>query len=86
MKYLAIVPFLFSFPLVAEPTVTIKGSDTMVILNQRWAERYMDNRAGVVVQVTGGQSRGGPDRGALKRLHRYLCFFPPHERKKSARL
>lgn len=60
MKYLlAIVPFLFSFPLVAEPTVTIKGSDTMVILNQRWAERYMDNRAGVVVQVTGGGSGTG---------------------------
>jgi phosphate transport system substrate-binding protein len=47
------------FPLTAEPTVTLKGSDTMVILNQRWAERYMVERADVVVQVTGGGSGTG---------------------------
>lgn len=39
--------------------VTIKGSDTMVILGQRWAERYMDTHPGTVVQVTGGGTGTG---------------------------
>ncbi len=39
--------------------VTIKGSDTMVILGQRWAEQYMSGHAGAVVQVTGGGSGTG---------------------------
>lgn len=40
-------------------TVTIKGSDTMVILGQRWAEEYMKKNPGTVVQVTGGGSGTG---------------------------
>ncbi|MFO0582806.1 MAG: phosphate ABC transporter substrate-binding protein [Anaeromyxobacter sp.] len=36
--------------------VTVKGSDTMVILAQRWAESYMKAQAGKRVQVTGGGS------------------------------
>ena len=40
-------------------TVTIKGSDTMVILGQRWAETYMNHNPGVTVQVTGGGSGTG---------------------------
>jgi phosphate transport system substrate-binding protein len=40
-------------------TVTIKGSDTMVILGQRWAEIYMHHNPGVTVQVTGGGSGTG---------------------------
>jgi phosphate transport system substrate-binding protein len=40
-------------------TVTIKGSDTMVILGQRWAETYMQKIPGVTVQVTGGGSGTG---------------------------
>jgi len=36
--------------------VTVKGSDTMVILAQRWAENYMKANAGKRVQVTGGGS------------------------------
>ena len=36
--------------------VTVKGSDTMVILAQRWAENYMKSNAGKRVQVTGGGS------------------------------
>lgn len=40
-------------------TVTIKGSDTMVILGQRWAETYMSGHPGVTVQVTGGGSGTG---------------------------
>jgi phosphate transport system substrate-binding protein len=39
--------------------ITIKGSDTMVILAQRWAERYMNGHPGAVVQVTGGGSGTG---------------------------
>jgi phosphate transport system substrate-binding protein len=40
-------------------TITIKGSDTMVILGQRWAETYMNHTPGVTVQVTGGGSGTG---------------------------
>jgi phosphate transport system substrate-binding protein len=40
-------------------TVTLKGSDTMVILGQRWAERYMASHPGTVVQVTGGGTGTG---------------------------
>ena len=39
--------------------VTLKGSDTMVILGQRWAETYMREHRGRVVQVTGGGSGTG---------------------------
>jgi phosphate transport system substrate-binding protein len=39
--------------------ITVKGSDTMVILGQRWAERYMTSHEGEVVQVTGGGSGTG---------------------------
>lgn len=46
-------------PLQGAQTITIKGSDTMVILNQRWAEAYMARNPGLVVQVTGGGSGTG---------------------------
>lgn len=39
--------------------VTIKGSDTMVILGQRLAEEYMGRHQGAVVQVNGGGSGTG---------------------------
>lgn len=39
--------------------VTIKGSDTMVILGQRWAETYMGLHPGTRIQVTGGGSGTG---------------------------
>jgi phosphate transport system substrate-binding protein len=39
--------------------ITVKGSDTMVILGQRWAERYMAKNPDVVIQVTGGGSGTG---------------------------
>jgi phosphate transport system substrate-binding protein len=39
--------------------VTVKGSDTMVILGQRWAEAYMAAHPGAVIQVTGGGSGTG---------------------------
>jgi phosphate transport system substrate-binding protein len=40
-------------------TITVKGSDTMVLLGQRWAEVYMMERPGAVIQVTGGGSGTG---------------------------
>ena len=40
-------------------TVTIKGSDTMVILGQRFAEEYMRQNPNVVIQVNGGGSGTG---------------------------
>jgi len=43
----------------AAHTVTIKGSDTMVILGQRWAETYMKAHPGERIQVTGGGSGTG---------------------------
>ena len=39
--------------------ITVKGSDTMVILAQRWAEQYMAAHSDVTVQVTGGGSGVG---------------------------
>ncbi len=43
----------------ANKVLTIKGSDTMVILGQRWAEEYMKTHPGTVIQVTGGGSGTG---------------------------
>ncbi len=43
----------------AGPTITVKGSDTMVILGQRWAEEYMKKHKDTTVQVTGGGSGTG---------------------------
>jgi phosphate transport system substrate-binding protein len=43
----------------AARAITVKGSDTMVILGQRWAEAYMKEHPGTVVQVTGGGSGTG---------------------------
>ncbi len=39
--------------------ITLKGSDTMVLLGQRWAETYMTQNSGVTIQVTGGGSGTG---------------------------
>lgn len=43
----------------ATSTITVKGSDTMVILAQRWAEVYMTKHPDVSIQVTGGGSGVG---------------------------
>jgi len=39
--------------------ITIKGSDTLVRLGQRWAEEYMKIHPEVVIQVSGGGSGTG---------------------------
>jgi phosphate transport system substrate-binding protein len=40
-------------------TITVKGSDTLVILAQKWAEVYMSQHPEVKIQVTGGGSGFG---------------------------
>jgi phosphate transport system substrate-binding protein len=42
-----------------ESVITVKGSDTMVQLAQRWAEQYMKAKSSTQVQVTGGGSGTG---------------------------
>jgi phosphate transport system substrate-binding protein len=46
-------------PLLGQEKITVKGSDTMVILAQRWAEKYMAAHPDVTIQVTGGGSGTG---------------------------
>ncbi len=46
-------------PVARADTVTIKGSDTMVILAQRWIERYKREHPDAVLQLTGGGSETG---------------------------
>jgi phosphate transport system substrate-binding protein len=46
-------------PVPGRAAVTVKGSDTMVILAQRWAENYMKKNPARRVQVTGGGSGVG---------------------------
>jgi len=51
---------LAAFGMVAAVgSITIKGSDTLVRLGQRWAEEYMKLNDGVVIQVSGGGSGTG---------------------------
>ncbi len=46
-------------PALAGKAITMKGSDTMVILGQRWAEKFMNLNPGQIVMVTGGGSGTG---------------------------
>ena len=50
---------LLSIAAAPKSVVTIKGSDTMVILAQRWAESYMKTHPEASIQVTGGGSGVG---------------------------
>jgi phosphate transport system substrate-binding protein len=59
MKRILIALALVALPLAGRAAVTVKGSDTMVILAQRWAEEYMKANPGKKVQVTGGGSGVG---------------------------
>lgn len=51
--------------------VTSKGSDTMVILAQKWAETYMSKNSGTKIQVTGGGT--GTGFAALQNQTTDLC-------------
>ncbi|MBS1904375.1 MAG: phosphate ABC transporter substrate-binding protein [Bacteroidetes bacterium] len=50
---------VFGFASVSAETITVKGSDTMVQLAQRWAEKYMKAHPEVNIQVNGGGSGTG---------------------------
>jgi phosphate transport system substrate-binding protein len=50
---------LISGSVFSQAKITVKGSDTMVILAQKWAELYMKNNKTSVIQVTGGGSGVG---------------------------
>lgn len=51
---------LIATPLhVAQADINSKGSDTMVILAQKWAEVYMKANPSIKIQVTGGGSGTG---------------------------
>jgi phosphate transport system substrate-binding protein len=52
-------------------TITVKGSDTLVILAQKWAEVYMGKRPEVKIQVTGGGT--GTGFAALQNQQTDLC-------------
>jgi len=65
MKTNKILPIMLILALMASATafsqakITVKGSDTMVILAQRWAELYMKSNPQTTIQVTGGGSGVG---------------------------
>ena len=44
---------------IAEKNITVKGSDTMIVLGQKWAEVYMQKNPQAAIQVTGGGSGVG---------------------------
>ena len=51
--------------------ITVKGSDTLVVLAQKWAEAYMSKHPGTKIQVTGGGT--GTGFAALQNKTTDLC-------------
>jgi phosphate transport system substrate-binding protein len=55
-----VAAMIMANPVIAQQAkITVKGSDTMVILAQKWAELYMKKNSAVSIQVTGGGSGVG---------------------------
>jgi phosphate transport system substrate-binding protein len=50
---------LLSVLAFAGNAITIKGSDTLIRLGQRWAEEYMKLNPGLTIQISGGGSGTG---------------------------
>jgi len=76
MKACSLLFPLLLFTAVTTPglraaTITVKGSDTMVILAQKWAEVYMSTHPDVKIQVTGGGT--GTGLAALQNQQTDLC-------------
>jgi phosphate transport system substrate-binding protein len=76
MKACSLLFPLLLFTAVTTPglhaaTITVKGSDTMVILAQKWAEVYMSTHPDVKIQVTGGGT--GTGFAALQNQQTDLC-------------
>ena len=55
----AIAIILVTSAFMQQAKITVKGSDTMVILAQKWAELYMKKNPSANIQVTGGGSGVG---------------------------
>jgi phosphate transport system substrate-binding protein len=57
VKILGIIAGILAMSIPAQAgSITVKGSDTLVILAQKWAEVYMGKHPDVKIQVTGGGS------------------------------
>jgi phosphate transport system substrate-binding protein len=54
-----LVVMTIGFSFTSLDKITVKGSDTMVILAQKWAEVYMKKNPTATIQVTGGGSGVG---------------------------
>jgi len=59
LPVMLILAVMISSTAFSQAKITVKGSDTMVILAQKWAELYMKNNPSAVIQVTGGGSGVG---------------------------
>lgn len=57
--FIVLVILIIGFSFSNYKKITVKGSDTMVILSQKWAEVYMRKNPSIFVQVTGGGSGVG---------------------------
>src|SRR5215475_3275000 len=51
-----VMGLFFAIPCALAENITVKGSDTLVILAQKWAEVYMSKHPETKIQVTGGGS------------------------------
>lgn len=76
MKTRHLTPLLAATTLLAvaqafAASITVKGSDTLVILAQKWAEVYMQKNSGTQIQVTGGGT--GTGFAALQNQTTDLC-------------
>jgi phosphate transport system substrate-binding protein len=74
MKSRILLAVLFATAITAAQaasSITVKGSDTLVILAQKWAEVYMGKHPEVKIQVTGGGS--GTGFAALQNKTTDLC-------------
>jgi phosphate transport system substrate-binding protein len=65
------VAVALGFAQAAKADITVKGSDTLVILAQKWAEVYMGEKSGIKIQVTGGGT--GTGFAALQNKTTDLC-------------
>lgn len=71
-KYLALLAAVAGFTASAHAgNITVKGSDTLVILAQKWAEVYMGKTPATKIQVTGGGT--GVGFAALQNKSTDLC-------------
>jgi phosphate transport system substrate-binding protein len=56
LSIMLILVLMVSATGLSQEKITVKGSDTMVILAQKWAELYMKKNPSAAIQVTGGGS------------------------------